>query len=171
MASSNTNISTNKLIVNFPSQGRGEAIIFSNSSSNTNSISQKRYAVRFADTAAVNLIDKPSQEELKKAWNSKHEMSSFKDAFLRDGRKMARFLAATPIDGVTSDIEFLIPPELLAKTREGKRVHTATVLSEQARHQRVIGSCDAEKLARVSRESSLPSRRRAHKIAIVYQKM
>jgi hypothetical protein len=128
--------------------------------------------------AAVNLIDKPSQEELKKAWNSKHEMNSFKDAFLRDGRKMARFLAATPIDGVTSDelchcigIEFLISPELLAKTREGKRVHTATVLSEQARHQRVIGSCNAEKLARVSRENSLSSRRRAHKIAIVYQKM
>eukprot|EP00970_Alexandrium_tamarense_P000658 scaffold69_cov198-Alexandrium_tamarense.AAC.98 len=116
--------------------------------------------------AAVNLIDKPSQEELKKAWNSKHEMSSFKDAFLRDGRKMASDELCHCIG-----IEFLISPELLAKTREGKRVHTATVLSEQARHQRVIGSCNAEKLARVSRENSLSSRRRAHKIAIVYQKM
>jgi hypothetical protein len=90
---------------------------------------------------------------------------------------MAKFLATTPRGNITNDelvncigIEFLLSPELLAKARDGKRLHSAAVLSEQA-HQRVFGECIVDDLARISRDSSRSSRRRAYNIATVYQMM
>jgi hypothetical protein len=104
-------------------------------------------------------------------------MNAFKRTLLNDGRRKAKFLATTPRGNVTNDelvncigIEFLLSSKLLAKARDGKRLHSAAVISEQA-HQRVFGECNVDDLARISRDSSRSSRRRAHTIASIYQQM
>jgi hypothetical protein len=91
---------------------------------------------------------------------------------------MAKFLRSSVRGNVTNDelvncigIEFLLSSKLLAKARDGKRLHSAVVLSQHQSHQRVFGECNADDLARISRDSTRSSRRRAHTIASMYQQM
>eukprot|EP00970_Alexandrium_tamarense_P004244 scaffold710_cov186-Alexandrium_tamarense.AAC.4 len=109
----------------------------------------------------VSLIDKPSRDDIEKTWNSKHEMNAFKWTLLNDGRRMAKFLGSSVRGNVTND-------EL---ARDGKRLHSDVVSSQHQAHRRVFGECNVDDLARISRDSTGSSRRRAHTIASMYQQM
>jgi hypothetical protein len=181
-SNSNNNNSSDGSLVDFPSRGRDmststEYSDMMNLKATTPNSMRRQLTVTFANMAEVSLIDKPPQDDIDKTWNSKQEMNAFKRTLLNDGRRMAKFLANTSRGSVTNDelvncigIEFLLSPELLAKARDGKRLHSAAVLSEQAR-QRVFGECNADDLARISRDNTRSSRRRAHTIASMYQQM
>ena len=145
---------------------------------NTDQSSPKRCLVSFSEMTQVVTVEPPAPPDAENIWHSKQDKALFKRALVNDVRRISSRLSDTPRDSVPQDelyeclgLECLLSPELLARSVEGRRLHTDAILSEQA-HQRVFANDDEEDdgsyLSYMSAVSSKPTRERAHQLAVGY---
>ena len=128
-------------------------------------------AVTFSQFSELVFIPNDKAES---KWYSTQEKHRFRQALIRDARRMSRTFDAAPADGILPKnlyecvgIEVLVSQGLARYVAEKKRQHVDAVLSEQ-RLQKKQGVCDLEMLSRVSKTRSRWTKERARKLATGY---
>ena len=163
------------LIVNFPQVARQPRrhSSLSNSSTATDKAGSmktrpkaKVKSVSFSRTSELTLFPCKSKEELQSSWYSEEEKTQLKRLLLRKAAQVTRMLQEGPAHLTeeelceTVGLENFLNPRLSRIAKLTKQRHSQTLVFAQ-------GRCDPALLAKLSEQSSLRSRERAHQRALI----
>ena len=172
MSTSSAHSSNDTLVVDFPATGRIRGIGLAGIPELVGMA-----FVRFASEIQGRYIRYPSSAENKAKWYDKQDYKRFESMVFRDAVRASAKVAAGAVDQDTAEklilrcvgMDHLISrnvPARIRAVRESRRTHVQTVLMAQ-KMQRLYGIGGPEALASISSESSLRSRERAYKVAVL----
>lgn len=127
---------------------------------------------RFSELAFI-----PKDDNSSNNWYSSKDNLSFRQALVKDARRMSREIQGAPLDAKILrenlygcvGIEKFVTKGLAREIQETRRAHVNAVLSEQSL-QRQQGVCDIEKLSSVSNKTQW-TKERARILATGYSKL
>ncbi len=148
----------------------------SSPSSSSCSSAKSSLRVRFSDRVDVQIVDRPSANELLNRWYGPDDKHKFRKVLQRNVRKLAAIIGSKgdKDEDMSADelidcvgLEAFLSQSLARHMQEKRKKHSYSVLAEYC-YQQELGVRDDDRLAKVSETSSKWARKRANNVAVGY---